>query len=294
MQFQADVLGVPVVVPEVAETTALGAALPGRRGRRAAGRSTRSRASWRERARYEPRDGRGRARRRCWTAGAARVERARGWARQRVTSVATDGAAEHDERGSRADEGAGLQGPAPGGVLRPLPRARAHARPDWVYEVVRGAHARCYAWIVLPRARRSPPRTCRASGPVILAPNHFSFMDHFFLGVLIRGARCASWPSRSCSQRADAVRSTRTAACSRCAAATATRRRSSPPHAILERGGAIAMYCEGGRSRTGKLAEQAKPGIGRLALETGAPIVPDRDPRLARRCATGSACSSRR
>ena len=34
------------------------------------------------------------------------------------------------------------------------------------------------------------------------------------------------------------------------------------------------MYCEGGRSRTGKLAEQAKRGIGRLALETGAPVVP--------------------
>jgi hypothetical protein len=34
------------------------------------------------------------------------------------------------------------------------------------------------------------------------------------------------------------------------------------------------MYCEGGRSRTGKVAEQAKPGIGRLALETGAPVVP--------------------
>jgi 1-acyl-sn-glycerol-3-phosphate acyltransferase len=34
------------------------------------------------------------------------------------------------------------------------------------------------------------------------------------------------------------------------------------------------MYCEGGRSRTGKVSEQAKPGIGRLALETGAPIVP--------------------
>jgi 1-acyl-sn-glycerol-3-phosphate acyltransferase len=43
---------------------------------------------------------------------------------------------------------------------------------------------------------------------------------------------------------------------------------------ILGRGGTIAMYCEGGRSRTGKLAEQAKPGIGRLALETGAEIVP--------------------
>ena len=34
------------------------------------------------------------------------------------------------------------------------------------------------------------------------------------------------------------------------------------------------MYCEGGRSRTGELAEKPKPGIGRLALESGAPIVP--------------------
>ena len=43
---------------------------------------------------------------------------------------------------------------------------------------------------------------------------------------------------------------------------------------ILERGGAVVMYCEGGRSRTGKLADEARPGIGRLALESGAPVVP--------------------
>jgi 1-acyl-sn-glycerol-3-phosphate acyltransferase len=43
---------------------------------------------------------------------------------------------------------------------------------------------------------------------------------------------------------------------------------------ILARGGAITMYCEGGRSRTGKIAETAKRGIGRLALQTGAPVVP--------------------
>jgi len=43
---------------------------------------------------------------------------------------------------------------------------------------------------------------------------------------------------------------------------------------ILRRGGAITMYCEGGRSRSGKLSDTAKPGIGRLALETGAPVVP--------------------
>src|SRR5438445_654422 len=33
-------------------------------------------------------------------------------------------------------------------------------------------------------------------------------------------------------------------------------------------------YCEGGRSRTGKLADEAKPGIGRLALQSGVPVVP--------------------
>jgi glycerol kinase len=54
MQFQADVLGVPVIVPEVAETTALGAAY-------LAGIATglwtpdQVREMWREAARYEPR-----------------------------------------------------------------------------------------------------------------------------------------------------------------------------------------------------------------------------------------------
>ena len=53
MQFQADVLGVPVVVPEVSETTALGAAyLAGV----ATGTWTEAdvRAMWRQAARYEP------------------------------------------------------------------------------------------------------------------------------------------------------------------------------------------------------------------------------------------------
>jgi glycerol kinase len=56
MQFQADVLGVPVIVPEVAETTALGAAY-------LAGIATdqwtadQVREMWREAARYEPRMG---------------------------------------------------------------------------------------------------------------------------------------------------------------------------------------------------------------------------------------------
>jgi glycerol kinase len=54
MQFQADTLGVPVVVPEIAETTALGAAyLAGI----ATGRWSAAQVAemWREGARYEPR-----------------------------------------------------------------------------------------------------------------------------------------------------------------------------------------------------------------------------------------------
>jgi glycerol kinase len=56
MQFQADVLGVPVVVPEIAETTALGAAYLAGVG---AGQWTVSdvAGAWRERRRYEPRMG---------------------------------------------------------------------------------------------------------------------------------------------------------------------------------------------------------------------------------------------
>ena len=56
MQFQADVLGAPVVVPEIAETTALGAAyLAGI----ATGVWSREQVGemWREAARYEPRMG---------------------------------------------------------------------------------------------------------------------------------------------------------------------------------------------------------------------------------------------
>jgi glycerol kinase len=53
MQFQSDVLGVPVLVPEVAETTALGAAYLAGVG---TGLWTLDEVSrnWRERARYEP------------------------------------------------------------------------------------------------------------------------------------------------------------------------------------------------------------------------------------------------
>src|SRR5919202_278219 len=78
MQFQADMLGVPVVVPEVAETTAMGAALLAGVG---AGLLTLDRVArlGGERARYEPRMGEDE--RAALLAGWHRaLERARGWA----------------------------------------------------------------------------------------------------------------------------------------------------------------------------------------------------------------------
>jgi len=78
MQFQADVLGAPVVVPEIAETTALGAAyLAGI----ATGRWSAAQVGemWREAARYEPLMGDG-ERRRLLAEWHRAVERSRGWA----------------------------------------------------------------------------------------------------------------------------------------------------------------------------------------------------------------------
>ncbi len=79
MQFQADVLGAPVAVPEVAETTALGVAyLAGI----ASGRWTREQVGemWREASRYEPRMGAEQRQALLADWGRA-LERARNWER---------------------------------------------------------------------------------------------------------------------------------------------------------------------------------------------------------------------
>jgi glycerol kinase len=77
MQFQADVLGIPVVVPEIRETTALGAAyLAGVAVGEWSEEDTR--AMWREAARYEPAM-EADERERLLGAWARAVERSRAW-----------------------------------------------------------------------------------------------------------------------------------------------------------------------------------------------------------------------
>ena len=178
---------------------------------------------------------------------------------------------------------------------------RARTRePDWVYELVRVITS-LYAYTFL-RARSISSENVPGSGAVILAPNHFSFMDHFLMGCFIR--RKVRFMAKSQLFKGPmqfiythgGVFPVRRGARDEEMFITA--------EAILARGGAITMYCEGGRSRTGKVAEQAKRGIGRLALETGVPGRADRDLRLLARaqleapavparspCSTASRCA---
>jgi 1-acyl-sn-glycerol-3-phosphate acyltransferase len=148
---------------------------------------------------------------------------------------------------------------------------RARTRePDWAYELTRLITS-LYAYTFL-RTRGISTEKVPGSGGVILAPNHFSFMDHFLMGCYIR--RKVRFMAKSQLFKPPAqfiythggVFPVRRGARDEETFITA--------ETILGRGGAVAMYCEGGRSRTGKVAEEAKRGIGRLALETGVPVVP--------------------
>jgi 1-acyl-sn-glycerol-3-phosphate acyltransferase len=148
-------------------------------------------------------------------------------------------------------------------------RARTH-EPNGVYEATRLITS-LYAYTLL-RVRSISSEKVPGAGAVILAPNHFSFMDHFLMGCYIRRKVRFMAKSQLFSVPMQYIYSpggvfpVRRGARDEETFITA--------ETILARGGAITMYCEGGRSRSGKLAAQAKPGIGRLALETGAPVVP--------------------
>jgi 1-acyl-sn-glycerol-3-phosphate acyltransferase len=145
-----------------------------------------------------------------------------------------------------------------------------HHEPEWIYEVVRIVtmmHA-----LITFRARGIGAENV-PNGPIIIAPNHASFMDHFFSGAFIRRRVQFMAKSQLFSPGPmqwvyshGGVFPVRRGHHDEEAFTTA--------FGVLERGGAVVMYCEGGRSRTGQLADEAKPGIGRLALESGVPIVP--------------------
>src|SRR3984893_1900555 len=149
--------------------------------------------------------------------------------------------------------------------------ARARTRePDWTYVLTRFITS-LYAYSLL-RPRAISADKVPGAGAVILAPNHFSFMDHFLIGCYVRrkarfmGKSQLFKPPMQFIYTHGGVFPVRRGARDEETFITA--------EMILAKGGTVAMYCEGGRSRTGKISETAKPGIGRLLLETGVPVVP--------------------
>jgi len=127
-------------------------------------------------------------------------------------------------------------------------------------------------FLIYFRLERKGLKNIPSSGPVIIAANHRSFLDPFVIGTCLRRpiyfvakkelfdkrvggwliARLGAFPVNRDSGDAEMV-------------ATAK--------AILERGGCVVIFPEGTRVRPGPLAAPRR-GVARLALETGATIVP--------------------
>ncbi len=143
-------------------------------------------------------------------------------------------------------------------------------KPNFVYEVVRIAMS-LIAWTFF-RTRAYHPERVPVAGAVILAPNHASFLDHFFLGLALRRKVQFMAKSQLFKAPMDKIFSP--------GGVFPVRRGYDDEEAfvtavsVLDRGGVVAMYAEGGRSRTGELSDKPRRGIGRLALLSGAPVVP--------------------
>jgi glycerol-3-phosphate dehydrogenase (NAD(P)+) len=109
-------------------------------------------------------------------------------------------------------------------------------------------------------------------GAVILASNHRSFLDPFIVGI------CLNRPVYFVAKK-ELFDKRLTGWFLNCLGAFPIRRGESDEESvetakrILKRGDALVIFPEGTRIREGSLG-RAKRGVGRLALETGAPVVP--------------------
>ena len=122
------------------------------------------------------------------------------------------------------------------------------------------------------RLRRTGVEHVPRRGPVILASNHRSFLDPFVIAVMTRRpiyfvAKRELFRSRPVAWLLSALGAFPIERGSSDREAMATAK------AILARGDGVLIFPEGTRVRSGPPG-RPKRGVGRLALETGAPVVP--------------------
>jgi 1-acyl-sn-glycerol-3-phosphate acyltransferase len=126
--------------------------------------------------------------------------------------------------------------------------------------------------LLVYRVRAIGVKNVPREGPLVLAPNHFSQMDHFFAGLYLRRkirfmakSQMFGPPVLTYVYKHGGVFPIRRGHRDEEAFKTA--------YTLLDQGEMLLVYVEGGRSRSRNLGEP-RPGVGRIALESGAPIVP--------------------
>jgi 1-acyl-sn-glycerol-3-phosphate acyltransferase len=149
-----------------------------------------------------------------------------------------------------------------------LAREKGVSKP--LYALVRGVVTPLFRLYF--RMRVSGREHVPAEGAAIVAPNHKSFWDSFFVGICTKRhlrfmakteliearygpllVRLGAFPVRRGGADEDALETART---------------------VLRQGGLLALFPEGTRIRDPDELGDPKRGAGRLALESGAPIVP--------------------
>src|SRR3954468_2236644 len=122
------------------------------------------------------------------------------------------------------------------------------------------------------RVQRTGREHIPAKGPCIIAANHRSFLDPFLIGIMLRRPIYFVAKKELFARRWQAWILNALGAFPVDRGAGDTGAMDTARH-ILERGDCVVIFPEGTRVRPGPLGK-AKRGVGRLALETGAPVVP--------------------
>jgi glycerol-3-phosphate dehydrogenase (NAD(P)+) len=151
-----------------------------------------------------------------------------------------------------------------------LERARGRGVNPVVYWIVRGILQPFFRLYF--RLDRIGREHFPQEGPFIIAANHRSFLDPFVIGIMMRRpiyfvAKKELFSNRLVSWTLSALGAFPIDRGASDQESMATAR------AILERGDGVLIFPEGTRTRPGPLG-RAKRGVGRLALETGAPVIP--------------------
>ena len=151
-----------------------------------------------------------------------------------------------------------------------LSRARNRGVNPLVYWLVRGLLQPFFH--VYFRMARIGREHIPADGPFIIAANHRSFLDPFVIGMLTRRpvyyvAKRELFANRFLGWLLSSLGAFPIERGASDQGAMATAR------AILDRGDGVLMFPEGTRTRPGPLG-RPKRGVGRLALESGAPVIP--------------------